>query len=126
MADWRKLSLALTVADGRIDTREVEILRRELFNDGKIDKSELEFLGACRKHAESSVRAFWDLFSQAVKAHMLADGEISDAEAKWLRKNLLADGTLDPAEKQLIKELKAHAKSTGPEFDKLVKEAELA
>src|SRR5262249_1310565 len=41
MADWRKLAKELTLADGRIDTKETNILRKELFADGRIDKSEL-------------------------------------------------------------------------------------
>ena len=44
MADWRKLAKALALADGRIDTRETAIIKNEIWADGKLDKSELEFL----------------------------------------------------------------------------------
>src|SRR5262245_52184164 len=113
MADWRKLAKALTLADGRIDTREVGILRKELFADGKIDKSELDFLNELRNGAQSHVKDFMELFIQGVKANILADGDISDTEAAWLRKALYADGKIDDDEKRLLKELKAGAKKTG-------------
>ena len=44
MADWRKLAKALALSDGRIDTRETAIIKNEIWSDGKLDKSELEFL----------------------------------------------------------------------------------
>jgi hypothetical protein len=125
MAEWRKVAKALALADGRIDTKEVSILRTELFADGKIDKSELEFLNDLRKSAESTVQAFTDLFIQAVKSNMLADGEISDTEAKWLRKAIFADKKVDDDEKRLLKELKGGAKKVGPEFAKLCKDCGL-
>ena len=105
MADWRKLAKAMTLADGRIDTKEVEILRKELFADDKIDKSELEFLADLKNGASGVVQAFNDLFNTAVKNHVLADGSISDAEAGWLRKMIFADGKADDAEKKLLTDL---------------------
>jgi uncharacterized tellurite resistance protein B-like protein len=122
MADWRKLAMAMTLADGRIDSREVTILRQELFADGKIDKSELEFLAALRKHATGTVKSFDDLFVDGVKSFMLADGTVSDAEAKWLRAAILADGKVDEVEKRLLRELKGAAKTVGAEFEKLYAE----
>lgn len=119
MADWRKLSKAMTLADGRIDTKETAILRAELFADGKIDKSELEFLADLRNSAKSCVRDFIDLFIDGVKAHVLADGDISATEANWLRKAIFADTKVDEDEKRLLTELRAGAKKTSPEFDKL-------
>ena len=122
MAEWKKVAHALALADGRLDTKEVEILRREIMADGRVDKSELEFLAGLRKAATSVVKVFDDLFFEAVKQHMLADGDISGVEAKWLRKNILADGKVDDTEKALLKALKSGAKTTSPEFDKLVEE----
>src|SRR5262245_65661363 len=122
MADWRKLAKALTLADGRIDTKETDILRRELFADGKIDKSELDFLADLRNTAQSCVGAFTNLFIDAVKSNVLADGNIDDAEANWLRKALFADGKIDDDAKRLLRELKAGAKKTGAGFAQLLKD----
>jgi uncharacterized tellurite resistance protein B-like protein len=122
MADWKKLAKDALLADGKIDTREVEILRKSLFADARIDKSELEFLADLRKSAKSTVKEFMKLFIEAVKNHMLADGVITDTEAVWLRKTIFADNKVDADEIQLLKELKQSAKQTSPEFDKLYNE----
>jgi uncharacterized tellurite resistance protein B-like protein len=122
MADWKKLAKEALLADGKIDTREVEILRRALFADARIDKSELEFLADLRKSAKSTVKEFMKLFIEAVKNHILADGVITDTEAAWLRKTIFADNKVDADEIQLLKELKQSAKKTSPEFDKLYNE----
>ena len=119
MADWKKLAKAALLADGRIDTKEVEVIRAALLADGRIDKSELEFLADLRKSATSTVKVFTELFLKAVKSHMLEDGVISDPEAKWLRKTILADNEVDADEAQLLKDLKREAKHCGPEFLKL-------
>jgi len=122
MAEWRKLAKLALLADGKIDTREVQILREALFADNRIDRSELEFLKELRNEAKSYVRAFTDLFIDGVKSYMLADGTISATETTWLRKAILADGKVDEDEKRLLKELKAAARSTSPEFDALFTE----
>jgi hypothetical protein len=121
MADWRKVAKALALADGRLDTKETAILRKELFADGKIDKSELEFLADLRKSSSGSVKDFTELFIEAVKANMLEDGNLDAAEAAWLTKTIFADAVVDDDEKRLLKELKAGAKKTSPEFEALYK-----
>ncbi|VTS06687.1 TerB family tellurite resistance protein [Tuwongella immobilis] len=122
MADWKKVAKAALLSDGRIDTKEVEILKEYIFADGKVDKSELDFLAELKHGSTGSVRAFSELFLEAVKSHMLADGSISDTETKWLRKAIFADQTVDADEIALLKALKAGAKSTSPEFDALYAE----
>jgi uncharacterized tellurite resistance protein B-like protein len=123
MADWRKLAKALALADGRIDTKETEIIKKELLADGKLDRSEVEWLLDLRKHATGTVQVFDQFVFSALKPVILADGEIDAKEAAWLRKFLYADGKIDDGEKQFLKELKAGAKKTSPEFDALYKEA---
>jgi len=123
MADWRKLAKALALADGRIDTRETQIIKKELWADGKLDKSELEFLLELKRSAQSVVRDYNLLLYTAIKAAVLADGDISAKEAAWLRKFLYADGKIDDDEKRLLQELKSGASSTSPEFEALFREA---
>jgi hypothetical protein len=122
VADWKKLSKRALLSDGRIDLKETTIIREEIFADDRVDKSELEFLFGLRRDAESCVQAFHDMFFQAVKKHMLADGVISAAEAKWLRKMIFADGTIDEDEKKLMQALKHEARDVSPEFQKLYDE----
>jgi uncharacterized membrane protein YebE (DUF533 family) len=123
MADWRKLAKALALADGKIDTKEATIIKNEIWADGKLDKSELEFLLSLKKDAKSVVSEFNKMLFSALKAAVLADGSISAKEAAWLRQFLYADGRIDDEEKKFLQDLKASAKSTSPEFDVLYKQA---
>jgi uncharacterized membrane protein YebE (DUF533 family) len=123
MADWRKLAKSLALADGRIDTRETAIIKNEIWADGKLDKSELEFLLDLKKSATSTVGEFNKMLFAALKAAVLADGEISAKEANWLRQFLYADGKIDEEEKAFLRELKAGASATCPEFDALYRQA---
>ena len=123
MADWRKLAKALALADGRIDTREATIIKNEIWADGRLDKSELEFLLDLKKGATTVVREFNTMLFAALKAAVLADGEISAKEASWLRRFLYADGKIDDEEKRFLQELKAGATKTAAEFDELYKQA---
>lgn len=125
MAEWRKLAKAAILIDNRIDTREVELLRENFWADNKINLSELDFLQELRKECKTAVKAFSEFFIEAAKSHILSDGVIAKGETKWLRKAILADGKstkVDEVEKRLLKELKAEAKKTSPEFDELYNE----
>src|SRR5262245_20125307 len=122
MANWRKLAAAALLADGRIDDAETRIVRKELFAVRKIDKEELEFLNELRNKAKKVTSSFTKLFLDGVKNHMLADGVIDDAEARWLRKSIFADGKVDADEVKLLKDLKRAAKRVSKEFDKLYKQ----
>ena len=119
MADWRRLAKSLILADGYIERREVDIIKKELLADGVISKSEAEFLIDLRRSAPKAVVEFHQFVFEVVKKAILADGAISKEEAAWLQKFILADGVVDDMEKQFLRELKAGAKSTSPEFDAL-------
>ena len=41
MADFRKLSIAALLADGKIDDAEVKVIKKELYADGQIEAIEL-------------------------------------------------------------------------------------
>lgn len=121
MADWKKLAKAVILADGYIERKEVDIIKRELLADGVISKSEAEFLVDLRKSAPKAVAEFHAFVFEVVKKAILADGDVSKAEAAWLEKFITADGTVDDTEKAFLRDLKASAKKTSPEFDALVK-----
>jgi len=68
MAEWRKVAKALALGDGRIDEKNVNILRNELFADGTIDKSELDFLYEIKRGASTAVKALNLLIEDCEKA----------------------------------------------------------
>lgn len=68
MADWRKVAKAFALGDGHISEREVNILRQALFADGRISKSELEFLHELKRNAKSAVRALDALIEECEQA----------------------------------------------------------
>jgi hypothetical protein len=113
---------AMILDDGVIEEAEVEIIRRELYADGQIDRAEVEFLIAVRNEAEGTCPAFEALFFKALKQNVLADGTVDADEAAWLREMLFADGKIDAHEKQFLRDLKAGAKSVSPEFQTLFDE----
>jgi len=119
MADWRKLAKVALLADGKIDDAEVAILRRHLFADKRIDRTELEFLFEAQKGARQAAPSFQRLLFEGVRTHILMDGKISADEAAWLKQWIFADGKVDDAEKKLLKELKLLADQTCPEFEAL-------
>lgn len=64
MADWRKVAKAMTLADGHVSEKEVTILEAEIFADGKVSKSELEFLKEIKAEAKTTVKALDELISR--------------------------------------------------------------
>ena len=126
-AEWRKLALALTLSDGKIDDNEVRILRKALWADGEIDKEEVNFLIELRNKAQEKAKAkkvavnpnFEKLFFKAIREHVLLDGKIDANEAHWLAKMLFADGRIDDNEKRFLTRLKKEATKTSPAFDAL-------
>ncbi len=121
MADWKQLAKDLLLADGYIERKETEFVRRAILADGVVSKSEAEFLIELRRDAPKAVVEFHAFVMDVVKKAVLADGAVSAAEAAWLEKFITADGKVDDTEKQLLRDLKAGAKSTSPEFEALLK-----
>src|SRR5262245_26922679 len=130
MADFRKLTVAVTLADGEIDDAEVKVVKKELMADGKIDKQEVGFLIELRNLAQKKAKAknrkvnptFEKFFFAAISMNVLKDGVIDANEARWLRKMLYADKKIDNNEKAFLKKLKRSAKKTSPAFDALYEE----
>lgn len=122
MANLQALKSQL-LADGTIDDNEVAVIRKELYADGRIDLNEVQFLLSLRNEAKSVCAAFEVLFFEALKKHVLADGNITANESYMILKALYADGKIDAHEKKFLQELKAEAKETCPEFEELYKQA---
>jgi hypothetical protein len=107
---------------GRIDGDELEVLRRELYAGGEIDREKADFLVELHKRMQHRTPGFEHFFYQALKDHILAHGRIGSEEATWLRRMLFADGKIQDEERKFLHELKGEAKVTSPEFEALFKE----
>jgi len=68
MADWRKVAKAFVLADGHISEKEVEILRKAIFADAKVSKSELQFLKEVKQEAKTAVQSLDALIAECEKA----------------------------------------------------------
>ena len=122
MADWRKLAKAILLADGRIDDREVAVLRKRLFAGGGIDEAGLEFMLELRGGAQGVAVAFNQLLFDSLRNFLLADGNLTPYKTSWLRRWIFADGKVDFAEKRLLQELKAGARQVSPDFESFFKQ----
>jgi tellurite resistance protein len=111
------------LANGRVDGPELEVLRRQLYAGGKIERREADFLVELHKRVQHRTPAFEKFFYQAIKDYILAHGRIDAEEAAWLRRMLFADGKIDDEERKLLHELKGEAKLVGREFEVLFAES---
>lgn len=105
------------LADGVIDSAEVEMLKKELYADGVIDKEEADFLFEINDavSGKENYPEWNEFFVQAICDFLLKDetspGEIDTDEEAWLISKVNNDGQVDDAEKSLLHALKAQAKS---------------
>src|SRR4029077_18324896 len=111
------------LANGRVDGHELEVLRRQLYADGKVDRRGADFLVELHKRVQHLTPAFEQFFYQAIKDHILARGRIDAEEAAWLRKMLFFDGKIKDEERKFLHELKGEAGHVSPEFAVLYEES---
>ena len=111
------------LANGRVDGPELEVLRRQLYVDGKVDRRGADFLVELHKRVQHLTPAFEQFFYQAIKDHVLAHGRIDAEQAAWLRQMLFAGGKIDDEERKFLHELKGEAKQLSPEFESLFEES---
>src|SRR4051812_43453261 len=85
--DYRQL-MQDVLANGKVEGNEVELLRRELYADGRIDRPAADFLAELHKRVQRISPGFEHFFYEAIKNHVLADGKISAEETAWLRQHM--------------------------------------
>jgi uncharacterized tellurite resistance protein B-like protein len=112
----------LLLADGRLTELETALLKRAILDDNKVDREEVEFLVELKREATRVHPDFDAFLFQVLRSVVLADGVISDAEARWLRKILFADNQIVRAETKFVEELRREAKQYGKEFEQLWKD----
>lgn len=107
------------LANSKVDSQELELLRRQLYIGGKVGRREADFLVELHKRVQHVTPAFEQLFYRVIKDHILANGRIGVEEAAWLRQMLFADGRIEDEERKFLHELKGEAKQVSQEFDAL-------
>ena len=122
MLEWRQIEHDI-LANGKVDSNELQVLRRQLYGGGTIGRREADFLVELYKRVQHRTPAFERFFYQAVKDHILADGRIGAEEAAWLRQLLFADGKLKNEERRLLHELNGEAGQVSREFKVLFEES---
>ena len=121
MADWKKTAKAFLLADGGIDDREVAVLRKELFADGKVDDVELDFLLELKRDAQRLVPAFHFLVIDSLKSCCLAGDAIRPDSVSLLRR-WLQPGKIGYVERRYLDELRGAAKQIPPDFEQLYRQ----
>lgn len=122
MMDLRQLEQQI-LANGKVERHELEGMRRELYVGGKIDRRAADFLVVLHKRVQHLTPDFEHFFYEAIKNHILTDGQIDAEEAAWLRRMLFADGKIKDEERKLLHELKGEAKQISREFEVLFEES---
>lgn len=115
----------LILANGRVDTPELELLRTTLYSGGKINREAADFLVELHKRVQRPNPAFEKFFYRAIKDHMLADGKIGVEETAWLRRMFFADGKFQDEERTFLHELKGEAKHFSQDFEILFHQSTL-
>jgi len=68
---------------GKIDGPELEGLRQQIYGDGKIDRPKADFLVELHKRVRHLTPAFEHFFYQAIKGHILPDGQRRMWNRNW-------------------------------------------
>lgn len=116
MANLDQLKKEL-LADGIIDSEEVKTIKSVIYEDGKIDKDEADFLFELNDAVSGKDNApeWKDLFVDAITAFVLEDevspNEIDSDEADYLYNQIKGDGQVDDIERALLENIKAKAKN---------------
>lgn len=116
MANLDQLKKEL-LADGIIDREEVKTIKSVIYEDGKIDKDEADFLFELNDAVSGKDNApeWKNLFVDAITAFVLEDevspNEIDDDEAEYIYDQIKGDGQVDDIERALLENIKAKAKN---------------
>jgi len=120
--NWPAFVKKLLLDNGRLNQREADLLKRAILADHTVDREEAALLVDLKRSATAVNSDFDHFLFEVLRRVVLRDGVISDQEARWLRGLIVADGKLSAAEVHFLADLKAQAKTTGQEFDRLYQE----
>jgi hypothetical protein len=122
MQDLRQIEQDI-LARGRVDSDHLEKLHQRLYARGKVGREEADFLVGLHKSLQHPNPGFEQLFYNAIKDHILADGRIYGEEVTWLRGIMLRGGKITDEERKFLHELKGEAAQMSHEFETFFDEA---
>lgn len=123
MLDLRWLEDHLA-ASGRLSGQELKAVRELVESDRQVSRDEAELLVRLYKRARSRTHAFRQFVFNAIKRHVLADGQIDSEESDLLRRLLFSDDKLEDEERTFLHQLKGEAAQVSREFEDLFEYAE--
>lgn len=103
------------LADGIIDAEEAARIKTLIYEDGKIDKDEADFLFELNDATSGKENSpeWKNIFVEGISDYVLGDdnspNEIDEEEAKYLLEKMEGDGQYDENEKALLTNLKLKA-----------------
>lgn len=115
------------LSDGIIDVEEVETIKHKIYEDGKIDREEANFLFELNDAVTGKDNApeWKELFIDAITAYVLEDemspDVIDEDEADYLYEQINGDGQIDDTERALLENIKAKAKNFPDKLASLLK-----
>ena len=115
------------LSDGIIDLEEVETIKHIIYEDGKIDREEANFLFELNDAVTGKDNApeWKELFIDAITAYVLEDemspDVIDEDEADYLYEQINGDGQIDDTERALLENIKAKAKNFPEKLASLLK-----
>lgn len=115
------------LSDGIIDVEEVETIKHKIYEDGKIDREEANFLFELNDAVTGNDNApeWKELFIDAITAYVLEDemspDVIDEDEADYLYEQINGDGQIDDTERALLENIKAKAKNFPEKLASLLK-----
>lgn len=120
--NWMRLAKRLLLVDGTISAPETRILKEEVVASGQpASKEVLGFLQEVRREGLLNSADFDAFFLEQLRGVVLADGAITDEEARWLRSVLYDDdGEITDLESAFLEQLKRDAIQYGDAFKALL------
>ena len=115
------------LSDGIIDLEEVETIKHIIYEDGKIDREEANFLFELNDAVTGKDNApeWKELFIDAITAYVLEDemspDVIDEDEADYLYEQINGNGQIDDTERALLENIKAKAKNFPEKLASLLK-----
>ena len=125
MANLEELKAAV-LADGIIDAEEVKKIESVIYEDGKIDREEADFMFALNDATSGNANdSSWArLFTKALTDFVLADdgtpGILDDEESAYIIGQIKSDGKVDGHERALLISILTNAESTPQSFQDFV------
>lgn len=124
MADYRKLAIQLIAADGKVNGSEIKLLKKALYEDGKVSHEEVTFLADVRaavlKKAKRASAKFDAFYLKTLAESFLDNGVVSADEVVMINKFVISDKSIkNGAKKKFLDGLKSKATMLAPDFDKL-------